>query len=110
MVPLNVRGERPGEKQAAGQVQFAEAAGQAQALLDERQHGIALPLAQQDESAYLQQLGDQVLVADGAGNDQRLLAVVPGDRVAARLLQEAGRRGQRPGAQQRHLLGGRHVQ
>ena len=58
---------------------------------------------------YLQQVGDQVLIAGGAGNGQRLPAVVLGDRVAAGLLEEVGRRGQRPGARQRRPLGGGHV-
>ena len=49
-------------------------------------------------------------VPGGPGNGQRLLAVVPGDRVAAYVLEEVGRRGQRPGARQRRLLGGRGVQ
>jgi len=93
MVPLNVRGERPGGQQAGGQVGFPELVGQAQALFDDQQRGARLPLAQQDGCAYSQQLGDQVVVPGGAGDDQRFLAVVRGDRVAARLLKEAGRCG-----------------
>jgi hypothetical protein len=90
-------------------VGFPEPAGQAQARLDERQPGAGLSLAQQDDSTYVQQVGDQVLIANGAGNGQRLPVVVFGDRVAACHLKEVGRCGQRPGARQRRPLGGRHV-
>ena len=85
-------------------------AGQAQTLLDGGQRGALLSVAQQDDGTYLQQVGGQVLIPGGAGNGQRLLAVVLGDRVPARLLEEVSRRGQRPGARQRRPLGGRRVQ
>src|SRR6516165_11519618 len=90
MVARDVRGVRPGGKQAAGQVGLLEAAGQRQARLDERQRGAGLPLAQQDGGSLMQQVGDQVLIAGGAGNSQRLLAVILGDRVTARRLEEGG--------------------
>ena len=109
-VPLNVRGVRPSGKQAGGQVGFPEAAGHAQARLDQRQRGTELSMAHQDPGPDVQQVGDQVVVPGGAGNGQRLFAVAPGDRVAARLVEEVGRGGQRPGARQRRLLDGRRVQ
>jgi len=49
-------------------VGLPEAAGQAQALLDERQRGTGLPLAQQDPSSLMQEIGDQVFIA-GCGGD-----------------------------------------
>ena len=57
-VSRSVGGVRPGDEQEAGQVGFPEAAGQVQALLDERQRGVALPLAQQDPGLEVQQLAD----------------------------------------------------
>ena len=68
VVPLSVRGSRPYREQAGGQAGFPEAAGQAQALLDERQRGAGLPLAQQDPSSLMQEIGDQVFIA-GCGGD-----------------------------------------
>jgi len=67
-VPRDVCGVRPCGQQAAGQVGLPEAAGQAQALLDERQRGTGLPLAQQDPSSLMQEIGDQVFIA-GCGGD-----------------------------------------
>ena len=89
---------------------FVEAAGQVHALIDQRQRGAELPLAQQDPGSLIEQVGDQVLIPSGSGNGQRLLAVVPGDRVTARLVQDVSRRGQRPGTRQRRVLGRRYVQ
>ena len=72
---------------------LAEAAGQAQARLDERQRGTGLPLAQQGPGAYLQHLSGQVVIVSGAGDGQRFLAVLLGDRVTTRILDEVSRRG-----------------
>jgi len=66
-------------------VVFPEATGQVQALFNERHRGVLLPLAHQDPSSLMQQLGDQVVVPGGLGDGQRLLTVVLGDRVAARV-------------------------
>jgi hypothetical protein len=52
MVPRSVRDNRPGPKQAGGQLGFPEAAGQVQALPDERQRGAGLPQARQDPGTY----------------------------------------------------------
>src|SRR5215469_4223770 len=92
-VSPDVQGEGPDDKQAAGQMGLLEAADQAQAPLDERQRGVWLPLVQQDGRMHVQEVSDEVVVAGGGGNGQRLLAVVPGDRIAARLLEEVRRRG-----------------
>jgi len=67
-VPRDVRGVRPCGQQTAGQVGLPQAASQAQALLDERQRGTGLPLAQQDPSSLMQEIGDQVFIA-GCGGD-----------------------------------------
>jgi hypothetical protein len=42
-------------------------ADQGQALFDERQGGVLLPLAQQDPGSLVQQLSDQALIARGTG-------------------------------------------
>ena len=77
MVPLALRGGRPGAQEVGGQAGFAEAAGQAQALLEERPRGVGLPLAQQDPGLQTQHIGDQVLIAGRAGNGQRRRAIPP---------------------------------
>ena len=110
MVALHVRGEPPDGQQPGGEMGVREAACQAQARLDERHRSVLLPLAQQDAGTDVQQVGEQVVVPGSPGDRQCLVAVFPGDRVAARLLKEVGRCGQGPGAQQCPPLGSRPVQ
>ena len=107
MVASDVQRDRPDGQQAAGEVRLLKTARQAKAQLDEWQRGVLLPLAQQDESTDMQQVGDQVVVSGGASDRQCLIAVFLGDCVAARLLKEFGRAGQGAGAQQRRPSGSR---
>jgi len=67
-------------------MRLVEAVSQVEARLDERQRGILLPLAQQDESTYVEQVGYQEFVPGGPGNRQRLVAVLLGDQIVAGLL------------------------
>ena len=110
MVAADVQRERPDGQQAGGQVRLRKPARQAQAQLDQRQRGVLSALAQQDEGLHVQQISDHVVVPGGPGNDQRLIAVIPGHRVAARLLKQVGRRGQRPGAKERRPRGSRCIE
>jgi len=109
-VPVKALCVRTSRQQPGGQVRLPEAAGQAKALFDERQSGAGLPFAQEDPGMLTQRVGGQVLIANGAGNGQCLLAVIPGDRVTIGLLEQKGRCGQRPAAQPGRIPSGRRVE
>ena len=86
-------------------MRFPQPARQAQPFLDERQRGVLPPPAQQNVGAHIQEVGCQEAVVGGAGNGQRFLAVLLGECVAAGLIEEVGRCGQGPRAEERRPRG-----
>ena len=105
MVSFDVHGERPDGQEAGGQMRFPQPARQAQPFLDERQRDVLPPPAEQNIGAQIQQVGGQEAVVGGAGNGQRFLAILLGERVAPGLVEEVGRCGQGPRAQERRPRG-----